>query len=83
MWTVCPGTSSLCSLIRPVKRGTIKVVLGTWQLTVSDWSNVMFTDESRFAQEPDDNGIRIWRKQGNTQSAPNVTNITESKAEAI
>ncbi|GFV12050.1 transposable element Tc1 transposase [Trichonephila clavipes] len=29
---------------------------GNW--TVSDWGNVMFTDESRFAPEPDDKRIR-------------------------
>ncbi|GFV24419.1 transposable element Tcb1 transposase [Trichonephila clavipes] len=60
-WTACPGTSSLCSSIRPIKRGMIKVVLGTWQL---DWGNIMFTDESRVALEPDAKRIRIWRKQG-------------------
>ncbi|GFU71456.1 hypothetical protein TNCV_2378431 [Trichonephila clavipes] len=27
---------------------------GTCNLNVSDWGNVMFTDESRFALEPDD-----------------------------
>ncbi|GFT30770.1 HTH_Tnp_Tc3_2 domain-containing protein [Trichonephila clavipes] len=30
--------------------------------TVSDWGNVMFTDESRFTLEPDGKRIRIWRK---------------------
>ncbi|GFX46252.1 HTH_Tnp_Tc3_2 domain-containing protein [Trichonephila clavipes] len=30
---------------------------GNW--TASDWGNVMFTDESRFALEPDDKRIRI------------------------
>ncbi|GFW43008.1 transposable element Tcb1 transposase [Trichonephila clavipes] len=29
--------------------------------TVSDWGNVMFTDESKFALEPNDKRIRIWR----------------------
>ncbi|GFW25393.1 HTH_Tnp_Tc3_2 domain-containing protein [Trichonephila clavipes] len=37
--------------------------------TVSDWGSVMFTDESRFALEPDDKRIRIWRKQG-TRNQP-------------
>ncbi|GFV22891.1 HTH_Tnp_Tc3_2 domain-containing protein [Trichonephila clavipes] len=32
-------------------------------LTVSDWGNAMLTDESRFALEPDDKRIRMWRKQ--------------------
>ena len=31
---------------------------------VSEWDNVMFTDESRFALEPDDKRISIWHKQG-------------------
>ncbi|GFW37869.1 transposable element Tcb1 transposase [Trichonephila clavipes] len=48
---------------------------GNW--TVSDWGNVMFTDESRFALEPDDKRIRIWRKQG-TRNQPQ--NITEHQA---
>ncbi|GFW84737.1 uncharacterized protein TNCV_1814671 [Trichonephila clavipes] len=72
-WTVCPGTSSLWSSIRPIKRSTIKVVSGTWQLTVSDWGNVMFTDESRFALEQDDKRIRIWRKQGTCNQPQNIT----------
>ncbi|GFX70776.1 HTH_Tnp_Tc3_2 domain-containing protein [Trichonephila clavipes] len=54
---------------------------GNW--TVSDWSDVMFTDESRFALEPDDKRIRIWREQGTRNQPQNVTNITESEAEAI
>ncbi|GFU52838.1 uncharacterized protein TNCV_2254561 [Trichonephila clavipes] len=74
-WTVCPGTSSLCSSIRPIKRGTIKGGLeghdGNW--TVSDWGNVMFTDESRFALEPDAKRIRIWRKQGIHNQPQNIT----------
>ncbi|GFX38597.1 HTH_Tnp_Tc3_2 domain-containing protein [Trichonephila clavipes] len=49
-------------------------------LTVSDWGNVMFTDESRFALEPDDKRIRIWRKQG-TRNEPQ--NITHSEAKAL
>ncbi|GFX68793.1 transposable element Tcb1 transposase [Trichonephila clavipes] len=45
--------------------------------TVSDWGNVMFTDESRFTLELDDKRIRIWRKQG-TRNQPE--NITEHRA---
>ncbi|GFV88419.1 HTH_Tnp_Tc3_2 domain-containing protein [Trichonephila clavipes] len=41
--------------------------------TVSDWHNVMFTDESRFALEPDDKHIRIWRKQGTCNQPQNIT----------
>ncbi|GFV46988.1 transposable element Tcb1 transposase [Trichonephila clavipes] len=44
---------------------------GNW--TVSDWGNVMFTDESRFALEPDDKRIRIWRKQGTHNQSQNIT----------
>ncbi|GFU55137.1 transposable element Tcb2 transposase [Trichonephila clavipes] len=44
---------------------------GNW--TVSDWGNVMFTDESRFALEPDDKRIRIWRKQGTRNQPQNIT----------
>ncbi|GFX48013.1 transposable element Tcb1 transposase [Trichonephila clavipes] len=40
---------------------------------VSDWGNVMFTDESRFALEPDDKHIRIWRKQGTPNQPQNIT----------
>ncbi|GFU19367.1 transposable element Tcb1 transposase [Trichonephila clavipes] len=48
---------------------------GNW--TVSDWGNVMFTDESRFALEPADKCKRIWCKQG-TRSQPQ--NIIEHHA---
>ncbi|GFW01613.1 transposable element Tcb1 transposase [Trichonephila clavipes] len=41
--------------------------------TVSDWDNAMFTDESRFALEPDDKRIRIWRKQGTRNRHQNIT----------
>ncbi|GFV28485.1 transposable element Tcb1 transposase [Trichonephila clavipes] len=41
--------------------------------TVSDWGNVMFTDESRFALEPDDKRIRIWRKQGTRNQPQKIT----------
>ncbi|GFU76300.1 cytochrome P450 4V2 [Trichonephila clavipes] len=43
---------------------------GNW--TVSDWGNVMFTDESRFILEPDDKRIRIWRKQGTRNNPQNI-----------
>ncbi|GFT05606.1 transposable element Tcb1 transposase [Trichonephila clavipes] len=33
----------------------------------------MFTDESRFALEPDDKHIRIWRKQGTRNQPQNIT----------
>ncbi|GFV81514.1 HTH_Tnp_Tc3_2 domain-containing protein [Trichonephila clavipes] len=44
---------------------------GNW--TVSDWGNVMFTDESRFSLEPDEKRIRIWRKQGTRNQPQNIT----------
>ncbi|GFY36156.1 transposable element Tcb1 transposase [Trichonephila clavipes] len=44
---------------------------GNW--TVSDRDNVMFTDESRFALEPDDKRIMIWRKQGTRNQPQNIT----------
>ncbi|GFV33021.1 transposable element Tcb1 transposase [Trichonephila clavipes] len=33
----------------------------------------MFTDESRFALEPNDKRIRIWRKQGTRNQPQNIT----------
>ncbi|GFU88587.1 HTH_Tnp_Tc3_2 domain-containing protein [Trichonephila clavipes] len=44
---------------------------GNWN--VSDWGNVMFTDESRFALEPDDKRIRISRKQETRNQPENIT----------
>ncbi|GFV97116.1 HTH_Tnp_Tc3_2 domain-containing protein [Trichonephila clavipes] len=44
---------------------------GNW--TVSDWYNVKFTEESRFALKPDDKRIRIWRKQGTRNQPQNIT----------
>ncbi|GFX98360.1 HTH_Tnp_Tc3_2 domain-containing protein [Trichonephila clavipes] len=44
---------------------------GNW--TVSDWGNGMFTDETRFALEPDDKRIRIWRKQRTHNQPQNIT----------
>ncbi|GFV37179.1 transposable element Tcb1 transposase [Trichonephila clavipes] len=49
---------------------------GNW--TVSDWGNLMFTDDSRCALEPDDKRIRIWRKQRTRNQSPK--NITEHHA---
>ncbi|GFT34732.1 HTH_Tnp_Tc3_2 domain-containing protein [Trichonephila clavipes] len=43
---------------------------GNW--TVSGWANVIFTDESIFALEPDDKRIRIWRKQGTRNQPQNI-----------
>ncbi|GFT52097.1 transposable element Tcb1 transposase [Trichonephila clavipes] len=54
---------------------------GNW--TVSDWDNVMFTDESRFALEPDDKRIRIWRKQGTRNQPQNITEHHAFRGESI
>ncbi|GFV43408.1 transposable element Tc1 transposase [Trichonephila clavipes] len=51
---------------------------GDW--TLSDWGNVMFIDESRFALEPDDKRMRIWCKQGTCNQ---LQNITHSEVEAL
>ena len=48
--------------------------------TVSDWGNVMFTDQSRFALESDDKRIRIWLEQGISNQPQN---ITEHQEEAL
>ncbi|GFW72654.1 transposable element Tc1 transposase [Trichonephila clavipes] len=50
---------------------------GNW--TVSDWANVMFTDESRFALEIDNKRIRIWCKQKTGNQLQNIMH-TEAKA---
>ncbi|GFX73933.1 transposable element Tcb1 transposase [Trichonephila clavipes] len=31
---------------------------------VTDWQNVVFSDESRFVLETDDNRVRVWRRPG-------------------
>ena len=41
--------------------------------TVSDWGNVMFTDESRFALEPEDKHIRIGCEQRTHNQPQNIT----------
>ncbi|GFU70834.1 transposable element Tcb1 transposase [Trichonephila clavipes] len=40
---------------------------------MSDWGNVMFTDDSRFALEPDDKYIRMWRERGTRNQPQNIT----------
>ncbi|GBL80413.1 hypothetical protein AVEN_92310-1 [Araneus ventricosus] len=40
---------------------------------VSDWGNVMFTDESRFALQPDDKRVRVRREQGTRNRPENIT----------
>ncbi|GBN03479.1 hypothetical protein AVEN_89730-1 [Araneus ventricosus] len=41
--------------------------------TVSDWGNVMFTDESRFSLQPDAKRVRVWREQGTLNRPENIT----------
>ncbi|GBM84008.1 hypothetical protein AVEN_110138-1 [Araneus ventricosus] len=41
--------------------------------TVSDWGNVIFTDESRFALQSDDKSVRVWREQGTRNRPENIT----------
>ncbi|GFU01756.1 transposable element Tcb1 transposase [Trichonephila clavipes] len=63
----------VCVLLCVQSRGTLLKWCrehGNW--TVSDWGNVMLTDESRFALEPDDKRIRIWRKQGARNQPQNI-----------
>ncbi|GFY03267.1 transposable element Tcb1 transposase [Trichonephila clavipes] len=50
---------------------------------VSDWDNIMFTDESRFALEPADKSIRIWRKQGTRNQPQNITEDHASRGGSI
>ena len=47
-----------------INKGVSVKIRETWQVCVSDWGNVMFTYESRFALEPDDKHIRMWHEQG-------------------
>ncbi|GFT15921.1 transposable element Tcb1 transposase [Trichonephila clavipes] len=51
--------------------------------TVSVWGNAMFTDESRFALEPDDLRIRIWRKQGTRNQPQNITEYNAFRGGSI
>ncbi|GBL80411.1 Transposable element Tcb1 transposase [Araneus ventricosus] len=41
--------------------------------TESDWGNDMFTDESRFALQPDDKRVRVWREQSTRNRPENIT----------
>ncbi|GFW54205.1 HTH_Tnp_Tc3_2 domain-containing protein [Trichonephila clavipes] len=52
---------------------------GNW--TVSDWDNVMFTDESRFALESDEERIRGYGVNKEYAVSPKTSpNITHSEA---
>ncbi|GFT55978.1 transposable element Tcb1 transposase [Trichonephila clavipes] len=67
------GTSVCCSSIRQSRGARLKWCREHGNWTVSDWGNVMFVNESRFALEPDDKHIRIWRKQGTRNQPQNNT----------
>ncbi|GFV72857.1 transposable element Tcb1 transposase [Trichonephila clavipes] len=54
---------------------------GNW--TVSDWGNVMFTDESRFTLELDDKSIRIWRKEETRNQPQKITEHHAFKSGSI
>ncbi|GFX31820.1 transposable element Tc1 transposase [Trichonephila clavipes] len=40
----------------------------TWNVT--DWQKVVFSDESRFVLETDDNRVRMWRRPGERYNPP-------------
>ncbi|GFU14795.1 transposable element Tcb1 transposase [Trichonephila clavipes] len=71
---LCVRVPRVCIPLSVQSRGArLKWCREHGNLTVSDWGNVMFTDESRFALEPDDKCIRIWRKQGTRNQPQNIT----------
>ncbi|GFX01694.1 HTH_Tnp_Tc3_2 domain-containing protein [Trichonephila clavipes] len=37
---------------------------------VTDWQKVVFSDESRFVLETDDNRVRVWRRPGERENSP-------------
>ncbi|GFT81661.1 transposable element Tcb2 transposase [Trichonephila clavipes] len=39
-------------------------------LNVTEWQNVVFSDESRFLLETDDNHVRVWRCPGERYNSP-------------
>ncbi|GFS71416.1 hypothetical protein TNCV_5051221 [Trichonephila clavipes] len=39
---------------------------------VTDWQKVVFSDESRFVLETDDNRVRVWRRPGEWYNSPNA-----------
>ena len=51
--------------------------------TVSEWANVMFTDYSRFALQPDNKRVRVWREQGTCNRPENATEHHASRGGSI
>ncbi|GFW47709.1 transposable element Tcb1 transposase [Trichonephila clavipes] len=39
---------------------------------VTDWQNVVFSDESRFVLGTDDNHVRVWRHPGERYNSPHT-----------
>ncbi|GFS78726.1 HTH_Tnp_Tc3_2 domain-containing protein [Trichonephila clavipes] len=39
---------------------------------VTDWQKVVFSDESRFVLETDDNRVRVWRSPGERYNSPHT-----------
>ncbi|GFW66932.1 HTH_Tnp_Tc3_2 domain-containing protein [Trichonephila clavipes] len=39
---------------------------------VTDWQNVVFSDESRFVLGTDDNRVRVWRHRGERYNSPHI-----------
>ncbi|GFX17504.1 transposable element Tc1 transposase [Trichonephila clavipes] len=44
--------------------------ISMWNIT--DWQNVMFSDESRFVLGTDDNRVRVWRRPGEWYNSPHT-----------
>ncbi|GFT00120.1 HTH_Tnp_Tc3_2 domain-containing protein [Trichonephila clavipes] len=43
---------------------------------VTDWQNVVFSDESRFVLGTDDNRVRVWRRPGERYNPPTLFYVT-------
>ncbi|GFV47715.1 transposable element Tc1 transposase [Trichonephila clavipes] len=43
---------------------------------VTDWQNVVFSDESRFVLGTDDNRVRVWRRPGERYNSPTLFYVT-------
>lgn len=40
---------------------------------MSDWIPIMFTDKSRFALQPENKCVRVWREKGTRNRLENIT----------
>ncbi|GFT93262.1 HTH_Tnp_Tc3_2 domain-containing protein [Trichonephila clavipes] len=43
---------------------------------VTDWQNVVFSDEYRFVLGTDDNSVRVWRCPGERYNSPHTVLVT-------